>query len=99
MLLGEKVTATEAAQIGMIYKVFPDETFEEDSMKIAATLALMPTRGLALIKSALNKCFSQTLEQQLATEDTLQQQAAHTNDFKEGVRAFLEKRQTKFAGN
>jgi 2-(1,2-epoxy-1,2-dihydrophenyl)acetyl-CoA isomerase len=99
MLLGEKVTAAEAAQMGMIYKIFPDETFEEDSMKIAVNLALMPTHGLALIKSALNKCYSHTLEEQLALEDILQQQAAGTNDFKEGVQAFLEKRQPKFVGN
>ncbi|MEP6615004.1 MAG: enoyl-CoA hydratase-related protein [Ginsengibacter sp.] len=99
MMLGDKVTASEAEKMGMIYKIFPDETFEEESFKIASTLASMPTRGLSLIKSALNKCFSQSLEEQLATEDELQQKAALTNDFKEGVQAFLEKRAPQFAGN
>ena len=99
MMLGEKVSASEAERIGMIYKVFQDEKFEEESLKIAATLALMPTRALSLTKQALNKSFSQTLEQQLGTEDVLQQKAAVTNDFKEGLEAFLEKRQAKFSGN
>ncbi len=99
MLLGDKVNASEAERMGMIYKVFQDENFEEESLKIAATLALMPTRGLALTKQALNKSLSQTLEEQLGTEDNLQQKAAITNDFKEGVQAFLEKRQALFAGN
>ena len=99
MMLGDKVSALEAEQMGMIYKVFPDEIFEAETLKIASTLAAMPTRGLALIKSALNKSFSQNLEEQLATEDKLQQQAADTNDFKEGVQAFLEKRRPQFSGN
>jgi len=99
MMLGEKVTALEAEQMGMAYKVFPDDTFEQEALKIAETLATMPTRGLALIKTALNKSFTQTLEEQLSTEDDLQQQAASTNDFKEGVRAFIEKRRPEFSGN
>jgi 2-(1,2-epoxy-1,2-dihydrophenyl)acetyl-CoA isomerase len=98
MMLGDKVSATEAEQMGMIYKVFPDDIFEAETLKIASTLAVMPTRGLALIKSALNKSFSQNLEEQLVTEDKLQQQAAATNDFKEGVQAFLEKRRPQFSG-
>jgi 2-(1,2-epoxy-1,2-dihydrophenyl)acetyl-CoA isomerase len=99
MLLGDKVSASEAERMGMIYKVYQDENFEEESLKIAAILALMPTRGLALTKQALNKSLSQTLEEQLGTEDILQQKAANTNDFKEGVQAFLEKRQARFVGN
>ena len=99
MMLGDKVNAVEAEKMGMIYKVFPDETFEEEVLKIAETLAMMPTRGLSLIKTALNKCFGHSLEEQLETEDSLQQEAANTNDFKEGVRAFLEKRRPQFSGN
>ena len=98
MMLGEKVTALEAEQMGMVYKVFPDDTFEQEALKISGTLATMPTRGLALIKTALNKSFTQNLEEQLGTEDDLQQQAASTNDFKEGVRAFIEKRRPEFSG-
>ena len=51
MMLGDKVPAEEAERMGMIYKVFPDETFAEESMKIANTLAQMPTKGLALYQT------------------------------------------------
>ncbi|MEO5647137.1 MAG: enoyl-CoA hydratase-related protein [Chitinophagaceae bacterium] len=98
MMLGDKVPAAEAEKLGMIYKTFPDEAFVDESMKLADSLASMPTRGLAYIKEALNKSFSQTLEQQLVTEDKLQQKAADTSDFKEGVAAFLEKRPAIFSG-
>lgn len=98
MMLGEKVSATEAERCGMIYKVFTDETFLEESMKIANTLAKLPTMALAYTKQALTISFNNSLVQQLKEEDRLQQMAAKTNDFKEGVAAFLEKRQPIFTG-
>lgn len=98
MMLGDKVTATEAERMGMIYKVFSDNSFKEESIKIAATLAALPTKGLSFIKQALNNSLFNNLEQQLQTEDELQQKAASTYDFKEGVQAFLEKRQPIFKG-
>ena len=58
----------------------------------------MPTRGLGLIKKALNASMSNTIDEQLALEDQLQQEAAKTADYKEGVQAFLEKRAAKFKG-
>jgi 2-(1,2-epoxy-1,2-dihydrophenyl)acetyl-CoA isomerase len=98
MMLGDKVSASDALQMGMLYKVFSDETFAEESKKIAATLAQMPTKALAYIKHALNKSASNNLEQQLSLEDEYQQKAASTTDFKEGVQAFLEKRSPNFKG-
>ncbi|MEO7311662.1 MAG: enoyl-CoA hydratase-related protein [Chitinophagaceae bacterium] len=98
MMLGDRVPAIEAAAIGMIYKVIDDENFAIESMKIAGTLAAMPTRGLALTKQALNASFTNNLEQQLKVEDQLQYAAAHTADYSEGVASFLEKRAPIFKG-
>jgi 2-(1,2-epoxy-1,2-dihydrophenyl)acetyl-CoA isomerase len=98
MLLGDKVTATDAEKMNMIYKVFPDENFVEESTKIATTLSQMPTQGLALTKQALNKSFTNSWEQQLNVEDEFQQKAAITEDHNEGINSFLEKRKPIFKG-
>ena len=98
MMLGEKVSSTEAERLGMIYKLFPDESFVDESIKIATTLAQMPTKGLAFTKHALNYSLNSSLESQLLREDELQQKAAKTYDYNEGVAAFLEKRIPLFKG-
>jgi len=98
MMLGDKVSATDAERYGMLYKVFSDDVFETESMKIAATLSLMPTKGLVYTKQALNASLNNSFEAQLQTEDKLQFAAAHTYDYNEGVKAFLEKRKPIFKG-
>lgn len=98
MMLGDKVSAEEAEKMGMIYKVLEDEGFDEESMKIAQTLAAMPTQGLILTKAALNHSVHNDLKQQLALEDELQTRAGHTDDYREGTAAFLEKRKPQFTG-
>lgn len=97
-MLSEKISADEAERIGMIYKVFQDENFNEESHKLAATLAGMPTKALHYTKQALNNSFINNLEDQLHDEELLQQKAGSTKDYKEGVDAFLQKRKPNFTG-
>lgn len=98
MMLGDKVPAAEAERIGMIYKVFADDAFETASFALAQTLAQLPTKALYFTKKALNQAFISSFEEQLHDEELLQARAAKTDDFKEGVQAFLEKRAPVFKG-
>ncbi len=98
MMLGDKITAAEAESMGMIYKTFSDEIFPQESLKLLQTLSEMPTRGLAYTKQALNVSFINDLNSQLEAEDTFQQRAAQTSDYREGVNAFLAKRKPSFKG-
>lgn len=98
MMLSDKISATEAAAMGMIWKVFPDESFAAESRRIAETLAHMPTKGLGMTKLALNQSFANDFEAQLTVEDALQSAAGQTHDYREGVAAFLEKRKPTFKG-
>lgn len=98
MMTGEKVMATDAVAMGMIYKCFSDETFRDESRKMAENLAQMPTKGIGLTKRLLNQSFNNDLNQQLAAEKKVQMEAGSTYDFREGVQAFLEKRKPEFKG-
>ena len=96
--LGTPVGAAEAESMGMIHRAFPDAEFEKEVMALAHHLAAMPTRGLALTKAAFNAGFEQGLDAQLDTEMKLQAEASRTDDYAEGVAAFLEKRTPTFQG-
>lgn len=98
MMLGDKVTAMEALQMGMIYKMFDDAVLQQEAMSIATTLAAMPTRALGLTKRLLNESMFNNLEDQLDAEGEAQVKAAATYDHNEGVKAFLEKRKPVFRG-
>jgi 2-(1,2-epoxy-1,2-dihydrophenyl)acetyl-CoA isomerase len=98
MMLGDKINADDALSMGMIYKVIEDADLEKESWNIARTLSEMATRGLGLTKQLLNKTFDNSLEQQLKEEGIFQTRAAATEDFKAGVKAFLEKQKPVFVG-
>lgn len=97
-MLGDKIEAQEAERLGMIYKYFSAETFTEESEKLALKLANMPTKALGLIKEAFNQSMNNNLDEQLSLESKFQIEAASTDDYKEGVTAFVEKRKPEFKG-
>jgi 2-(1,2-epoxy-1,2-dihydrophenyl)acetyl-CoA isomerase len=99
MMTGDKLSAKQAEAMNLIYKVTIDDSFEVEVNTFATQLAKMPTKGLGLTKKALNASFTNDLTTQLAVEEELQTQAGNTNDFKEGVQSFLEKRTPVFKGN
>lgn len=98
MMLGQKITAEQAVNLGLIYKMVPAGTLEEGGYGIARQLSQQPTRALGLIKELMKGSVTNTLAEQLEREAHIQQEASETEDFAEGVRAFLEKRKACFWG-
>jgi 2-(1,2-epoxy-1,2-dihydrophenyl)acetyl-CoA isomerase len=98
MMLGEKLSATDAEKMGLIYKVVEDEQLHQIAMETVTTLANMPTKALGLTKRLLNQSMENSLEEQLESEAVIQAKAAVTKDFSEGVAAFIEKRKPNFKG-
>jgi 2-(1,2-epoxy-1,2-dihydrophenyl)acetyl-CoA isomerase len=97
-MLAEKISAEQAASWGLIWKVVDDDKLMEEARTLARHLATQPTRALALIKQALNQAAGNDLDKQLDLERDSQVMAAETDDYREGVAAFLEKRPAKFKG-
>jgi 2-(1,2-epoxy-1,2-dihydrophenyl)acetyl-CoA isomerase len=97
-LFAEPVTAADAAAWGMIWQAVPDADFAATVQARAAQLAKGPTAGYRLIKTALRQSFANDLDGQLALEAELQGRAGATDDFREGVAAFLEKRPARYQG-
>ena len=95
---GKKLSATEAKNMGLIADVFPDENFMESAMEVLTTLSNLPTKAISLTKKAFNESYENSLSEQLDVEGILQQEAAETEDFREGVTAFLEKRKPNYKG-
>jgi 2-(1,2-epoxy-1,2-dihydrophenyl)acetyl-CoA isomerase len=98
MLLGDKVGAVEAERLGMLYKVLPLETFKDEVTALAEKLAKMPTKALGLTKKVLNQSLSNDLDAQLALESKHQIEASESEDYREGVASFVEKRVPNFKG-
>ena len=98
-MLGDKVSAEEAERMGMIYKVFPADSLMQEAQAMANKLAAMPTLALGLTKRLFNQSLNNDLEAQLKLESDLQIVAGSSNDYKEGVTAFVEKRKPEFRGN
>lgn len=95
-LLGHKLTAEKALQWGMIWDVFADHEFQNQVTILAETLALQPSISLRFIKKAFNLSSQNSLEQQLDLERNLQREAGSSSNYKEGVNAFMQKRQPNF---
>jgi 2-(1,2-epoxy-1,2-dihydrophenyl)acetyl-CoA isomerase len=97
-MLGEKISASQALEFGMIYKVCEPGELAGAALAIARALSELPTRALGLTKRGLNESFTNGLDAQLDAEAELQGNAGRTADFREGVAAFLEKRKPNFTG-
>ena len=95
---GKKLSAVEAKQMGLIADVFENENFLVNAMGILEQISNQPTKAIALTKKAFNESYDNNLSQQLELEGILQQEAAESEDFREGVFAFLEKRKPKYRG-
>lgn len=95
---GRDIEAAEAERVGLVNKVVPSTELERATIEIAEKLSQAPTRAIGLIKRALNKSVTTDLDALLDYEAIMQDLASRTEDYKEGVQAFLEKRPAKFTG-
>jgi 2-(1,2-epoxy-1,2-dihydrophenyl)acetyl-CoA isomerase len=97
-MLGDKLPADQAESWGLIWRTVDDDKLMDEATKLGRHLATQPTKALGLIKKALAAAETNTLDQQLDLERDLQGELGRTDDFKEGVIAFREKRPARFTG-
>jgi len=97
-LLGDKLPAEKAEEWGLIWRCVPDEALMDEAMAMAEHFAKAPTKGLAFTKKAMLASWTNTLEQQLQLEAGMMRELGYSHDYREGVAAFIEKRQPQFKG-
>jgi 2-(1,2-epoxy-1,2-dihydrophenyl)acetyl-CoA isomerase len=97
-LLGDKLSAEQAEQWGLIWKCVDDEKLLEEATNVARHLATQPTFGLSMIKRAINASYANTLDEQLDLERDFMRLGGRSEDYREGVKAFMEKRPPQFKG-
>ena len=97
-MLGSSLPAAEAEKMGMVWQVFDDAALMDEATKVARRLAAGPTLSYAAIKNALNVASTNSLDQQLDLERHAQRELGKSNDYREGVAAFLAKRPANFTG-
>ncbi len=97
-LLGDKLTATQAAEWGLIYKCVAAADFEAEVNTTARTLAAGPTLGYVRTREAIDQAATNTLDSQLDIEAVMQRELGNSQDYAEGVRAFIAKRPPVFVG-
>jgi 2-(1,2-epoxy-1,2-dihydrophenyl)acetyl-CoA isomerase len=97
-LLGDKLPAEKAEQWGLIWRCVPDEALMIEAMAMAEHFAAAPTKGLAFTKKAMLASWTNTLDEQLQMEAGMMRELGYSHDYREGVAAFIEKRQPHFKG-